>query len=137
MNNKTIINIFNSDNSNIAYIKTQNCQIFITIAYRILKFEPMIKTPILANYEFYVIATFSRNNSFAYLNSIALKVLIFKKIFFKIIYHSIAYNSIWTIVYIYQTRILYHLLAHLSHKIYYKLYHHVLLLLFLYIYIID
>ena len=43
MNNTTIINIFNSDNSNIAYIKTLHCQ---TIAYIILKFESMIKRKI-------------------------------------------------------------------------------------------
>ena len=41
MNNTTIINIFNSDNSNTAYIKSQNTQIIATIAYKILKFESM------------------------------------------------------------------------------------------------
>ena len=41
-NNVMIINIFNSDNSNIAYIKTQNCQMMANISYRILKFESMI-----------------------------------------------------------------------------------------------
>ena len=43
MNNTTVINAFNSDNRNIIYIKTQNQQIMVTITYRILKFEPMIK----------------------------------------------------------------------------------------------
>ena len=43
MNNTTIIGIFSSDNSNIACIKTQNCQITGQIAYRILKLESMIK----------------------------------------------------------------------------------------------
>ena len=38
-----LINILNSDNSNIDYIKTQHCQIMTTIAYRILQFEFMIK----------------------------------------------------------------------------------------------
>ena len=37
-----IINTFNSDNSNIAKIKTQHSQIMTTITNRILKFEPMI-----------------------------------------------------------------------------------------------
>ena len=32
MNNTTIINIFNSDISNVAHIKTENCQIMETIA---------------------------------------------------------------------------------------------------------
>ena len=44
MNNTTVIKTLNSDNnSNIAYIKTQHCQIMATIAYKILKFETMIK----------------------------------------------------------------------------------------------
>ena len=44
MNNTTVIKALNSDNnSNIAYIKTQHCQIMATIAYKILKFETMIK----------------------------------------------------------------------------------------------
>ena len=49
MNNTRIINIFNSNNSNIAYNKTQNRQIMTTIVYIILKFESMIKKPIMAN----------------------------------------------------------------------------------------
>ena len=47
MNNTAIIKPFDSDNSNIANIKTQ---IMTTITDRILKFEPMIKKPIIANY---------------------------------------------------------------------------------------
>ena len=43
MNNAMIFNIFNNDNSNIAYIKTRNYQIMTTITYRILKFKPIIK----------------------------------------------------------------------------------------------
>ena len=42
MNNTTIINIFNSDNSDIAYVKTQNSQIMASIAYRTMKYESMI-----------------------------------------------------------------------------------------------
>ena len=33
----------NNDNSNIAYVKTQNCQIMATIACRTLKCESMTK----------------------------------------------------------------------------------------------
>ena len=55
MNNTTIISIFNSDNSNIAYIKTQNCQIITTIAYRIVKFEPMVKKPIVTNHALFAL----------------------------------------------------------------------------------
>ena len=48
------MNIFNSYNNNIAYIKTQNCQIIATIAYRILKSKPMIKKPIVANHALFI-----------------------------------------------------------------------------------
>ena len=47
-----IINTFNRNNSNITYIKTQNCQIMATIAYSILKFESMIKKQIVTNHAF-------------------------------------------------------------------------------------
>ena len=46
MNTTTIINIFNSGNNNIAYIKTQHREIMATIACRILKIELMVKKPI-------------------------------------------------------------------------------------------
>ena len=36
-----------------------------TIAYRILKFESMIKTPVFPNYVFFAVVTFSKINSFA------------------------------------------------------------------------
>ena len=47
MNNTTRINAFNSDNSNITYIKTQHRQIMTAITDRILKFQPIIKKPIV------------------------------------------------------------------------------------------
>ena len=75
MNNTTIINIFNSNNSNTAYIKTQHCQIRTTIAYRILKIESMIKKPIMANHVFFAAVTFSKINSFAYINSFVIQHL--------------------------------------------------------------
>ena len=43
MNNTTIINTFNCDDSNIANIKTQHGQVMTTITNRILKFKPKIK----------------------------------------------------------------------------------------------
>ena len=52
MNNTTILNTFDSDNSNVAYIKTQHRQIMATITYKILKFEPMIKKAIVPNCTF-------------------------------------------------------------------------------------
>ena len=42
MDNTTIVKIFNSNNNNAAYIKTENSQIMKTVGYQILKFEPMI-----------------------------------------------------------------------------------------------
>ena len=65
MNNTTVINTFNSDNSNIAYIKTQHCQIMATVTYMILKFEPMIEKSILTNYTFFTVISFSNINFFA------------------------------------------------------------------------
>ena len=43
MNNATIINTFNIDNINTAYTQTKHHQIITTIAYRILKPEPVAK----------------------------------------------------------------------------------------------
>ena len=64
MNSTNIINTFNSDNSNIANIKTKHRQIMTTITNRILKFKPMIKKPIVADDIFFTIITFSRINGF-------------------------------------------------------------------------
>ena len=63
-NNAMIINTFNSDNSNSAKIKTQNCQIMTTITNRILKFKPMIGMTIVTNYTFLIVLTFSNIISF-------------------------------------------------------------------------
>ena len=63
MTNATIINTFNSDNSNIANIKTKYCQIMTTITNRILKFKPMIKKPIAVDNKLLTVITFSRINS--------------------------------------------------------------------------
>ena len=77
----TLINILDSDNSNIAYIKTQHFQSMTTIAYIILKFESMIKKPITANHTFFTVVTFSSFtscfiNSLAYISSIVFMALI-------------------------------------------------------------
>ena len=39
--------LYNSDNSNITYIKTQHRQIIAIIIYRILKCETIIKKPLM------------------------------------------------------------------------------------------
>ena len=105
MNNTTIINPFHSNNSNIANIKTQHRQIMTTITDRILKFEPIIKKPIVANYKFLTVITFSRINSTVtqhLLNPfIEIKKLIFiclKNIVIKIIYNFVVYSFISTVV---------------------------------------
>ena len=51
MNNTTIIDIFNSSNSNIAYIKRNKT--IARIAYKILKLESMIKKPKVASHAFF------------------------------------------------------------------------------------
>ena len=53
MNNTTIINTFNIDNNNIAYTKTKHHQIITTIAYRILKPEPVAKRLYIFYYYFF------------------------------------------------------------------------------------
>ena len=58
--NNTSINIFNSDNSKIAYINTEHCQNMTIIAYRILKFQSMIKKSTMANHTFFAVVTFSK-----------------------------------------------------------------------------
>ena len=63
MNNITIINASNCDNSNIAKNKT------IPTSHgnhknRILKFKPLIKIPIVINYKFFSVFTFSKINCF-------------------------------------------------------------------------
>ena len=67
MNNAAVIKTFNIGNSNITYIKTQPCQLLATITYRIMKFKPVIKKPIMINYTFFTVITFS-NHQFLCLN---------------------------------------------------------------------
>ena len=61
MNKTAMINTFNGDNSNIANLKAQH-QHITTIKNRFLKFEPMIKIPIVTGNSFFIVITFS--NSF-------------------------------------------------------------------------
>ena len=75
MNNTTIINISNINNSNIAYMNTYHCQIMTTIAYRIVKYESRIKKAIMANHTFFAVVTFSRINPLAYINSFVMQHL--------------------------------------------------------------
>ena len=70
-----IINSFNRDNSNIANIKTQYCQIMATIPNIIFKFKITIKKRILANHVLFTVVTFSRISSFAKINSIMIQNL--------------------------------------------------------------
>ena len=77
MNYTMIINILNSDNSSIPYIKTSYSQIMVTIAYIALKcialkFESMIKKPKLTNHTFFAVVIFSKIILFNDINSIAL-----------------------------------------------------------------
>ena len=46
-----------------------------TNAYIILKFESIIKKPIVANHTFFTSIAFSKINSFAYINSIVIRNL--------------------------------------------------------------
>ena len=73
VNNATIINTINSNNSNIAKIKTQHHEIMPTVANGILKFEPIIKKPIVTSYKFLNVITFSNIISFAYIDSITIQ----------------------------------------------------------------
>ena len=75
MINTTIINIFNSDNKNIAYIKTKNHQIMTASSYRTSKDEPMFKKPIVTSHAFFTVITLSRINFFTYINSIVIQDL--------------------------------------------------------------
>ena len=74
MNNTTISNIFSNGLSNIAYVNTILCQLMRTIAYRLLKFESMIKNPIMQNRKYFAVVTFSKINSFAFIISIVISI---------------------------------------------------------------
>ena len=70
MHNATMINIFISDNNNIACMERQSCQIMTTSTCIISKFESMITKSIVTNHAFSTFLTFSRINSPAYVSSI-------------------------------------------------------------------
>ena len=75
MNNTTIINIFNSDNTTVTYIDIKHCQIIATMTYIMLKIKRIIEKPIVLNHTFFAVATFTRMNSFAYINSFVIQHL--------------------------------------------------------------
>ena len=75
MNNTTIINTFNCDNSSIANIETQHRQIITTIAKRILKYKPMIKKPLVTDNTFFTVSIFSKINPFTQISSIVIQNL--------------------------------------------------------------
>ena len=74
MNNTTISNIFINGLSNIAYVNTILRQLMRTIAYRLLKFESMIKNSIMQNRKYFAVVTFSKINSFAFVISIVISI---------------------------------------------------------------
>ena len=72
INNATTINTFNSDDSDVANIKTQHRQTPTTITNGILIFESMIKKTILVSYTSFTIITFTNINYFPYINPIVI-----------------------------------------------------------------
>ena len=55
--------------------KSTSCIMRLAITNMILKFKPMIKKTIMKNYTFFAVFTFSKINSFAYINSIIMQDL--------------------------------------------------------------
>ena len=68
INNSTIINTFNSDNSNIANINTQRRQSMTTITNKISKFTPIIKKPLVAGNTFFTVILYFYTVQFLHLN---------------------------------------------------------------------
>ena len=60
-----LLNPFNTNNSNIANIKTKHLYTMTNITNRISKFKPMKKKLMVTNYKFSTVITFSSINSFA------------------------------------------------------------------------
>lgn len=75
LENATIINIINNNNTNIAYIEKQHGQLMAIIAYRNLKLEPVIKKSVVTSHTFFTFITLSNINSFTKTNSIAIQHL--------------------------------------------------------------
>ena len=83
--------------------------VMTNIANTFLRFEPIIKNPIIVNYAFFAVVTFSQISFLAYINSIVNAVFVisiyqkpilvsFKTIFTKLIYHLLVYNFRSTII---------------------------------------
>ena len=64
MNNTTIINTFNSDNSNITNINTKLLKIMTTITGITLKYKKMIAKKVVTNLTLCTVIIFSRIKSF-------------------------------------------------------------------------
>ena len=64
MNNTTIINTFNSDNSNITNINTKLLKIMTTITGITLKYKKMIAKTVVKNLTLCTVIIFSRIKSF-------------------------------------------------------------------------
>ena len=66
INNTTITNIFNIDNSDITKTKTQHYQITTVISNKILIFKPLIKKPIATNRALFTVINFSDISIYCY-----------------------------------------------------------------------
>ena len=75
MNGTTIICTIKSETSSTTDIKTRQKQIMTTITNRFLKFIPIIKIPIVANYLFFPVITFSNISFLTYINYIVIHLL--------------------------------------------------------------
>ena len=75
MNNTTIINIFNCDNSNITRSKTLHLPVMTTITDIILKLKSMVKNPIVNNHTFFTVITYININTFRKYYSIVMQDL--------------------------------------------------------------
>ena len=60
--NAIIISVFSSVDSNIANTKTPHQQTMTNVTNRLLKFNPMIKIPVVENHKFFTVITFSNIN---------------------------------------------------------------------------
>ena len=66
INNTTITNIFNIENSDITKTKTQYYQIMTVISNKILIFKPLIKKPIATNRALFTVINFSDISIYCY-----------------------------------------------------------------------
>ena len=72
INSTTIINLTVTIEISL---KLRHKIVMANIPYRLLKFEPMIKKPVVVNHAFFFSITFSGINSFVYINSVIIQRL--------------------------------------------------------------